>query len=49
MTVIALIHYRANKDDKNSLAYDNVWALAEDADRNIWVGTLGQGIAMPGP
>lgn len=43
------IHYRANKDDKNSLAYDNVWALAEDADRNIWVGTLGQGLQCLNP
>ena len=27
------IHYRSRKGDSNSLVYDNVWALAEDADK----------------
>lgn len=30
------------RGDSNSLVYDNVWALAEDADKNIWIGTLGE-------
>lgn len=43
------IHYRSRKGDSNSLVYDNVWALAEDADKNIWIGTLGGGLQCLNP
>ncbi|MDR0938642.1 MAG: response regulator [Mediterranea sp.] len=29
---------------EGGLANDNVWALAEDGDANIWIGTLGGGL-----
>lgn len=45
------IHYRAGKKhgEDNTLAYDNVWALAEDAEGCIWIGTLGGGIQCLNP
>lgn len=43
------VHYRADERGGNSLIYDNVWALAEDAEGNIWIGTLGKGLQCLNP
>jgi len=36
--------YKNKPGDSNSLANNNVWALAEDTEGNIWIGTLGGGL-----
>ncbi len=36
--------FKNKPGDANSLANNNVWALAEDTEGNIWIGTLGGGL-----
>jgi len=38
------VPYRHNADDPNSLAGEDVWAIAGDADGAIWVGGYGSGV-----
>lgn len=40
----SITHYKNRPDNPNSLAHNNVWALAEDTEGNIWIGTLGGGL-----
>jgi diguanylate cyclase (GGDEF)-like protein len=41
--------YRTDPADPLSLPADSVWALAEDAQGNLWVGTEGGGVARWDP
>ncbi len=38
------IHYRAQKDDSNSISNDNIYAIIQDSDDKIWITTYGGGV-----
>lgn len=40
------VSFRDRKDIPSAAASSHIWALAEDEDHNIWVGSLGKGLAM---
>ena len=49
ITVVLFIIKKTYRNGKNSLAHNNVLALAEDKQGIIWIGTLGGGVQSLNP
>lgn len=41
-----IFHFRHSENDPYSLSDDNVYAIYEDKNRNIWIGTFGGGLNL---
>lgn len=41
-----IFHFKHNQNDYYSLSNDNVYAIYEDKNRNIWIGTFGGGLNL---
>lgn len=43
------VSYKGREDVPKPMSHENVWSITEDSHRNIWIGSLGEGVVCYDP